>query len=53
LGNLEGGEIFRRMEKKRNKHILFFEGAFKGNLRLAGEGGVLVSPIGHPEISFA
>jgi ribonuclease HI len=44
---------FEEWKRKENKHILFFDGASKGNPGLAGGGGVLVSPTGHPELSFA
>ena len=46
-------QYFEEWKRKENKHILFFDGASKGNPGLVGGGGVLVSPIGHPEISFS
>ena len=44
---------FEKWKRKENNHILFFDGASKGNLGLAGGGGVLVSPIGQPKLKFA
>lgn len=43
---------FKEWKTKENKHILFFDGASKGNPGLAGGGGVLVSPTGFLEIKF-
>jgi ribonuclease HI len=34
-------------------HILFFDGASKGNPSLAGAGGVLVNPDGNPNFIFS
>jgi ribonuclease HI len=53
LGNRKEEQDFEDWKRKENKHILFFDGASKGNPRLAGRGGVLVSPTGHPELVFA
>jgi ribonuclease HI len=46
-------EDFEEWKRKRNKHILFFDGASKGNPGVAGGGGVLVSPNGLLEITYA
>ena len=44
---------FKDWQKKEKMHILFFDGASKGNSGLAGAGGVLVNPSGIPSFSFS
>ena len=44
---------FEEWKIKENKYILFFDGASKGNPRVAGGGGILVSPTGQLDIRFA
>jgi len=44
---------FEDWKRKENQHILFFDGASKGNPGLVGRGGVLVSPTIHLELRFA
>ena len=44
---------FEDWQKKEKMHILFFDGASKGNPGLAGAGGVLVNPDRIPNFSFS
>lgn len=46
-------EDFEEWKRQRSKHILFFDGASKGNPRVAGGGGVLVNPNGQLDLSYA
>jgi len=46
-------EDFEEWKRQRRKHILFFDGASKGNPGVAGGGGVLVNLNGQLELSYA
>jgi ribonuclease HI len=46
-------EEFGEWKSQRSKHILFFDGASKGNPGVAGGGGVLLNPDGQLELSYA
>ena len=46
-------EEFREWKSQRSKHLLFFDGASKGNPRIIGRGGVLLDPNGKLELSYA
>ena len=46
-------EEFKEWKIKENKYILFFDGASKGNPRVAGGGGIPVGPNELPKIRFA
>jgi ribonuclease HI len=46
-------EEFGEWKRQRKKHLLFFDGASKGNPEATGGGGVLVAPDGKLELSYA
>jgi hypothetical protein len=47
-----GEEEFRRWKHSQGKHLLLFDGASKGNPRVAGVGGSFLIPKGNQEITF-
>jgi ribonuclease HI len=46
-------EEFGEWKRQRKKHLLFFDGASKGNPGATGGGGVLLAPDGKLELSYA
>jgi ribonuclease HI len=48
-----GVQEFQRWQLLQRSYILFFDGASKGDPRVAGAGGILLDPKGNLETSFA